>query len=172
MNLKTASILSAVFLFFLYISCERPPEIPGPESMRPVPFVPEMDDDLFPGGLRESIGASVEKLSETKDSQLVFGQKTVSAGDYTLALNYLLGKLEAGVTKEDFIKDVRENFDFYGFPGKPWGKVFITSYFSPVLPASQARTPEHTHPLYRVPVDLVRLRMGQVHQAVREIFVS
>ena len=161
MNLKAASILSAVFLLFLYISCERPPEVPGPESMRPVPFVPEMDDDLFPEGLKESIGASVEKLSGTKDSQLVFGQKTVSAGDYALALNYLLGKLETGVAKDDFIKDVRKNFDFYSFPGKPWGKVFITSYFSPVLPASQARTPKHTHPLYRVPADLVRLRMDR-----------
>lgn len=157
MNSKAVGILLAVFSLFLYLSCERPPEIPGPESMRPVPVVPEMDDDLFPEGLEESIGASVEKLSRTKDSQLVFGQKTISAGDYALALNYLLTRLEAGVSKDDFIKDVRKNFDFYGFPGKPWGKVFITSYFSPVLSASRARNPEHTHPLYRVPGDLVRL---------------
>lgn len=157
MNLRTASILSAAFLLFLYLSCERPPEVPGPESMRPVPLVPAMDDDLFPEGLKESIGASVEKLSQKKGSQLVFGQKTISAGDYVLALNYLLGRLEAGVTKDEFIKDVRENFDFYGFPGKPWGRVFITSYFSPVLSASRTRTPEHTQALYRIPDDLVRL---------------
>ena len=157
MNRKTATILSAAFLLFFYLSCERPPEVPGPESMRPVPVVPEMDDDLFPEGLKESIGASVEKLSQKKDSHLVFGQKTISAGDYVLALNYLLGRLEAGVTKDEFIKDVRENFDFYGFPGKPWGRVFVTSYFSPVLSASRARTSEHTQPLYRVPDDLVRL---------------
>lgn len=157
MNRRTATILSAAFLLFFYLSCERPPEVPGPESMRPVPVVPEMDDDLFPEGLKESIGASVEKLSQKKDSHLVFGQKTISAGDYVLALNYLLGRLEAGVTKDEFIKDVRENFDFYGFPGKPWGRVFVTSYFSPVLSASRARTPEHTQPLYRVPDDLVRL---------------
>lgn len=161
MNQKTASILSVVFLLFLYLSCARPPEVPGPESMRAVPVVPEMDDDLFPEGLKESIGASVEKLSRKKDSRLVFGKKAISAGDYALALNYLLGRLEAGVTKDDFIKDVRENFDFYGFPGKPWGKVFVTSYFSPVLSASRARTPEHTQPLYRVPDDLVRLRIDR-----------
>lgn len=161
MNKRTAVVLSAVFLLFLYLSCERPPEIPGPESMRAVPAFPEMDDDLFPEGLKESIGASVEKLLRKKNSRLVFGQKTVSAGDYALALGYLLAKLEAGVTKDDFIKDVRENFDFYGFPGKPWGKVFITSYFSPVLPASRARTAEHTQPLYGVPDDLVRLNMDR-----------
>lgn len=161
MNQRTAAVLSAVFLLFFYLSCERPPEIPGPESMRTVPAFPEMDDDLFPEGLKESIGASVEKLSRKKNSQLVFGQKTVSAGDYALALGYLLAKLEAGVTKDDFIKDVRENFDLYGFPGKPWGKVFITSYFSPVLSASRTRTPQHTQPLYGVPDDLVRLRIDR-----------
>lgn len=165
MNRRTATILSAAFLLFFYLSCERPPEVPGPESMRPVPVVPEVDDDLFPEGLKESIGASVEKLSQKKDSHLVFGQKTVSAGDYVLALNYLLGRLEAGVTKDEFIKDVRENFDFYGFPGKPWGRVFVTSYFSPVLSASRARTPEHTQPLYRVPDDLVRLG---IHRFVKQ----
>lgn len=161
MNRKAASIISVVFLFLLYLSCARPPEVPSPESMRVVPLVPEMDDDLFPAGLKESISASVEKLSRTKDSQLVFGRKTVSAGDYALALNYLLRRLEAGVAKDDFIKDVRENFDFYGFPGKPWGRVFITSYFSPVLSASRTRTPEHTQPLYGVPGDLVRLRIDR-----------
>lgn len=161
MDQKTAGILLAVFSLFLYLSCERPPEIPGPESMREVPVFPEMDDDLFPKGLKESIGASVEKLSQKKDSQLVFGQKAVSAGDYALALGYLLDRLEAGVTKDDFIKDVRKNFDFYGFPGKPWGKVFITSYFSPVLSASRTRTPQHTQPLYGIPDDLVRLRIDR-----------
>lgn len=161
MNLRTTSIFLAVFSLFLYLSCERPPEVPSPESMRAVPTFPEMDDDLFPEGLKESIGASVEKLSQKKDSQLVFGQRTVSAEDYALALGYLLAKLEAGVGKDDFIKNVRENFDFYGFPGKPWGKVFITSYFSPVLPASRTRTPQHTQPLYGVPGDLVRLRIDR-----------
>lgn len=161
MKQRTAVVLSAVFLLFLYLSCERPPEIPGPESMRSVPAFPGMDDDLFPEGLKESIGASVEKLSRKKDSQLVFGQKTVSAEDYALALGYLLARLEAGVAKDDFIKDVREKFDFYGFPGKPWGKVFITSYFSPVISASRTRTPQHTQPLYGVPDDLVRLRIDR-----------
>ncbi len=161
MNLRAINVFSVVFLLFLYLSCERPPEIPGPESMRPVPVVPQMDDDLFPEGLKESIGASVDKLSQTKDSQLVFGQKTVSAEDYALALDYLLTRLEAGVSKDDFIKDVRKNFDFYGFPGKPWGKVFITSYFSPVLSASRTRTSEHTQALYGVPGDLVHLGINR-----------
>ena len=173
MNPKTAGIFLAVFSLFLYLSCEKPPEIPGPGSMRAVPVMPEMDDDLFPEGLKESIGASVEKLSRKKDSQLVFGQKTISAGDYALALNYLLGRLEAGAAKDDFIKDIRKNFDFYGFPGKPWGRVFITSYFSPVLSASRTRTPEHTQPLYRVPSDLVRLRIDRfVRQFERFSFLE
>ncbi len=163
MNLRVSSILLVVFSSFLYLSCEKPPEIPKtpeipkPESIRLAPAVAEMDDDLFPEGLKESIGASISKLSEKKDSRLVFGQKTLSAGDYALALGYLLKRLEGDVTKEDFIKDIEKNFDFYGTPGNPWGKVFVTSYFSPVLSASRASTPEHTHPLYRVPDDLIRL---------------
>ena len=161
MNRATAAILSAVFLFFLYISCARPPKIPVPESMQAVPVAPEIDDDLFPAGLRESIGASVEKLSRAGSSPLVFGQKIVSPEDYALALSHLLAKLEEGVSKDEFIKEVKENFDFYGFAGKPWGGVFITSYFSPVLRASRNKTSEHTHPLYRVPNNLVRIRMDR-----------
>ena len=161
MNRKTAAILSAVFLFFLYISCAKSPKVPTPESMQAVPIVPEIDDDIFPAGLRESIGASVEKLSRVGNSPLVFGKKTVSSADYALALGHLLARLEEGVTKDDFIKEVKENFNFYGFPGKFWGGVFITSYFSPMLSASRNKTSEHTHPLYRVPYDLVRIRMDR-----------
>ncbi len=161
MSPKAKGILLAIFSVFLFTSCQKAQKILGPESMRTVPVVPEMDDDIFPEGLKESVSASVEKLLQVKDSQLILGKRTVSAGDYALALNYLLAKLDAGVTKEDFIKDVRRNFDFYGFPGEPFGKVFVTSYFSPVFSASRIRTSKHTHPLYKVPDDLVRLRIDK-----------
>ena len=157
----TGSFICALFSLLLYVSCERPPEIPSPESMEPVSVVPEMDDDIFPEGLKEAIGSSVETLSKKKDHSLRFGRREVSGRDYALSLAHLLEKLEEGATREAFMEEIRRNFDLYGFPGKPEGRILVTSYFSPVLSASEKRTPMHSQPLYRAPGDLVKVRMDR-----------
>lgn len=161
MNRAAASLLLVAFLSALYVSCERPPRVPDPEDMRPVSAVSGIDDDLFPAGLKESISFTVEKLSKRKGYSLEFGNAVVSGEDYALSLLHLLAKLENGISKEAFIGEVRKNFDFYGFPGKPRGGVFITSYFSPVLSASYTRTPRHSQAVYMSPDDLVRVRMDK-----------
>ncbi len=158
MKYKVAIALSFLPLLF-FSSCAKHVDIQKISEMSPVSVIPEIDDDIFPSGLSESISASVEKLSRKKNSSLVFGGKVISAADYALALEYLLEKLRAGANKEEFIREVRGNFDFYGFPGETWGEVFVTSYFSPVLSASKKQTPKHTQPLYRVPNDLVKVRI-------------
>ena len=157
----TGSLICAFFSLLLYVSCERPPEVPTPESMEPVSVVPETDDDIFPEGLKEAISSSVENLSKKKNYSLTFGTRTVSGRDYALSLAYLLERLEEGATKEAFMEEIRRNFDLYGFPGKPEGRIFVTSYFSPVLSASETRTPRHSQPLYRTPGDLVKVRMDR-----------
>ena len=158
---RTGSFICALFSLLLYVSCERPPEIPSPESMEPVSVLPEIDDDIFPEGLMESISSSVENLSKKKNHSLSFGSRTVSGRDYVLSLVHLLEKLEEGASMEAFMEEIRKNFDFYGFPGKPAGRIFVTSYFSPVLSASEERTPRHSQPLYRAPDDLVKVRMDR-----------
>lgn len=161
MNRAIASLLFVASLSALYVSCEKPPAVTDPEDMSPVSVVPEIDDDLFPAGLKESINSTVAKLSQRKNYSLAFGNTVVSGQDYALSLVYLLEKLEDGISKEAFIDEVRKNFDFYGFPGKTRGGVFITSYFSPVLSASDVRTSRHSQALYASPDDLVRVRMDK-----------
>lgn len=158
---RIGTFFATLFFLLAYVSCERPPEIPVPESMAPVSAVPEMDDDIFPEGLKEAISSSVETLSRKKNHSLEFGERTVSGRDYALSLSYLLERLEDGDSKEAFMEEIRRNFDLYGFPGKPAGEIFLTSYFSPVLSASATRTPKHSQPLYRAPGDLVKVRMDR-----------
>ncbi len=127
--------------------------------MRPLRSTLEVGDDIFPKGLVESLDSGIEKLSRKSASDLVFGKRRISAGDYAHALNYLLQKLKDGMDKDEFTRELNENFDFYGFPGESFGRIFITSYFSPELSASRTWTTYHTQPLYRTPDDLVRVNM-------------
>ena len=158
-----AGTLTALALLFLCVSCQQTSQVPtqtlSPEVMSPLRSTLELDDDIFPEGLAESLDSSIEKLSRKNATDLVFGKRRISATDYALALDYILQKLKDGEGKDDFTRELNEKFDFYGFPAENFGRIFITSYFSPVLSASRTWTAYHTQPLYRTPGDLVQVNM-------------
>lgn len=155
--------MNRIFLLILFISlllsCDRQTAKSPEESMRLSKAPVELNDDLDVKNLEKAILENIERLNEIKNNSLHFGPKEISKEKYIKSLQFLTGKLNS---KEEFIKNIKYNFDFYEVYGKKnWGEVFITSYFAPVLSGSRVRTPKHSQALYGVPSDLVNIKLNE-----------
>ncbi|MGH7884819.1 MAG: MltA domain-containing protein [Thermodesulfobacteriota bacterium] len=128
-----------------------------------------INDDLDLELLEKALIENIERLREVKNNSLIFGPKEISKEKYILSLEFLVTQLKEN--KDKFIEFLQSNFDFYEVYGKEkWGEVFITSYFAPVLSGSKERTPKHSEPLYKVPDDLVHIRLDQFVDINEELY--
>ncbi|HWP91600.1 MAG TPA: MltA domain-containing protein [Thermodesulfobacteriota bacterium] len=126
-----------------------------------------LTDDLPLDQLAKGIEENIERLNRLKIESLTFGPKAVSKDSYIKALDYLVGQIESGASREDFMETVVNNFDFYEVYGKDkWGEVLITSYFHPVIPGSKTKTSRYSQALYSVPPDLVNIRLDEFVKGV------
>ena len=93
---------------------------------------------------------------------LRFGERVVSSADYALGLKYLIELLGSTRPREDIWRDVLRDFDFYQVYGRErWGEVLVTSYFEPVIRGRLRRSPPYTRPLYKLPGDLVEVKLSE-----------
>ena len=148
-------------------SCGRAPIEGAHQAMRLASPPKNLTDDLPLDQLAKGIEENIERLNRLKIESLTFGPKAVSKDSYIKALDYLVGQIESGASREDFMETVVNNFDFYEVYGKDkWGEVLITSYFHPVIPGSKTKTSRYSQALYSVPPDLVNIRLDEFVKGV------
>jgi membrane-bound lytic murein transglycosylase A len=122
----------------------------------------ELADDLPLDQLAKGVEENIARLNRLKIESLNFGPKVVPKDDYILALDYLVGQIKSGISKNNLITIVAREFEFYEVYGKDkWGEVLITSYFHPLIPGSRTKSSRYSQPLYSVPRDLVNIRLDE-----------
>lgn len=166
-------IPARLFIFSLLIliaSCGRPPIKEARQAMRLAKPPETLRDDLSLDQLANGMEENIERLNKSKIRSLTFGPRVVSKDDYILALNYLVGQIESGASRNNFIETVVNNFDFYEVYGKgKWGEVLITSYFHPVIPGSRTKTSRYSQALYPVPPDLINIRLDEFVKVIETL---
>nr|NIT13043.1 hypothetical protein [Candidatus Dadabacteria bacterium] len=150
-----------LLVIFLY-SCAREAIKTPEQAMRLSANPPMISDDLPLSELGAAIEQKIGRLKDTDNTHLVFGPVTLDKNEYILALKLLEVKIKSGISKEQFIDLVKNNFDFYEVYGKEkWGDVLITSYYEPVLDGSTVKSANYTQPIYAVPDDLVTIHLDK-----------
>ena len=161
-NPSKIALFLFVLLFITNLSCDRKKISEKNEGMRIAKTPSYISDDLDFDKLGVAIEKDIIRFYETDTEQLTFGPKSISKQNYIKSLKFLSEKIKLGISKEDFFKILKNNFDFYEVYGKDnWGEVFITSYFHPVISGSRERTPKHSQALYSVPPDLVTVHFNK-----------
>ncbi len=164
-------ILSLVCCSLLF-SCARAPLMKRDQAMRKVSpdDVPQWKEDLSIDSLLLAIKRQIvffRKSKRTKPFQ--FGNQIISQKDYLRSLEYFTRLLGNHINdkriipnKEMLWKELHRYFDFYEVYGRDsWGEVFITSYYEPIIRGSRRRRGNHTQPLYRLPKDLVEIKIEE-----------
>jgi membrane-bound lytic murein transglycosylase A len=135
---------------------------------------PDFQDSLPHEPLLNGIKDNIEylKKSSRPPNQYLFGARTVSKADYVASLEALHAKMQSHWNQPEFKNYIRENFECYEvYGGEKWGSVFVTSYFEPLLKASEKPTATLTQPLYKLPPNMVMIQMDEffsVHPQLRE----
>ena len=149
-------------VLILTTSCGRAPMKEANQAMRLTKGPETLADDLPLDEFAKGMEENIVRLNRLNIQSLNFGPKVVSKDDYILALNYLVGQINSGASKNNFMETVARHFEFYEVYGKDrWGEVLITSYFHPVIPGSITKTSRYSQPLYSVPPDLVNIRLDE-----------
>ena len=153
--------LRIFFAFFLLygFACSRAPIQGANEAMRLSSQVPVPDTPFISLDFLEGLKAHVDFLKKTKRfSQLRFGDRVLLKEDYLLSLEYLMSLSGSYDNPQDLWNAIWKDFSFYEVYGQEeWGKVFITSYYEPVIPGSRTKKGEFTQALYSLPKDLLSL---------------
>lgn len=158
-SMKFAIPILCIFIFLS--GCMRK-AIEGPEqAMRPA-VTPHLHDQLDRDSLALALERSVSYLRRSPDSELVFGEKRILRADYARSLEALLHQVRSPAnTKSSLLNYIGNNFEFMEIYGdKDWGELFLTAYFEPVIRGSLGRSEEFSQPLYRAPIDLLRLNLS------------
>lgn len=165
--MKTITSILLVSVVLILVGCARPPDEIAPDrkpeySMRLTKTPAVINDDMGLESLADALKDNITRLRQRKVEELAFGHDSVKAEEYIRSLEFLINKIESGLS-EDQVKDIiRENFNFYEVQGKDrWGEVLITSYYEPVIPGSRKKTDRLSQPLYKVPDDLVKIHMDK-----------
>jgi membrane-bound lytic murein transglycosylase A len=146
-------------------NCARAPIKSPDQAMRvaktpPVAFA----DDMNFEGLAEGILKDVTRLKSFGDpvQVLKFGPFQIAKDKYIESLEVLGARLQEDPTGSTFLQTLQSEFvslEVYG--SDEWGKVFITSYYEPVIDGSPKRTKKFTQPLYGVPDDMVLIKLRE-----------
>jgi membrane-bound lytic murein transglycosylase A len=124
-------------------------------------------DDLDLYGLRVNLKQTIESLNKAPREIMAFGPYEYSKGFYANKLGVLMSAIDKDPTSELFYKTLREEFDLLEVhTGEGWGKVFITSYYSPVIRGAVKPKGKFTEPLYALPEDSVFVNLNAYADAV------
>lgn len=155
--------LRIFFAFFLLygFACSRAPIQGANEAMRLSSRVPVPDTPFVSLDFLEGLKSHIDFLKKTKRfSQLRFGDRVLLKEDYLLSLEYLMSLLGSYDDPRDLWNAIREDFSFYEVYGREeWGRVFITSYYEPIVSGSRTKKGEFTQALYSLPKDLLNLNL-------------
>lgn len=145
-----------LLVFLLLTGCASRPEIKDrSQALRLVEKKPVLQDDLPLAPLLEGIRQNLENLRKRGPGNLTFGERKLSRSDYIEFFESFLGRIK-GKDKKEVLSEIESSFDFHEIYGKEkWGDVFMTSYFTPLIPGSKRKTKKFSQPLYAVPEDLV-----------------
>lgn len=150
-----------IVLLLILISCARAPLEKREMALRPVDPL-ELSDDLSLVPLIEGIKKNIQ-IIESKRAKFLnftFGETKINEKDYAQSLKFLVQSYEKNKNSKDFLKIIRDNFNFYEvYGGESYGEILLTSYYEPVIPGSLKPTKRFTRPLYRVPSDLVEITL-------------
>lgn len=117
-------------------------------------------DDDFAAPLATALQESIGYLDRQPDTTtLVDGQ--LSPARLRESLQALLVLVKENLSKQEFLRRLRRDFDFYTFVGDAKAPMLVTGYFEPEYPASLVRQKPYLYPLYSVPDDLVESVSGR-----------
>ena len=159
-------IFKYVFLLgcLLGMGCTRMELVEREQALRWVEpdEVPRWNDDLSLNSLVSALEKHRVFLKRSRRfTSLQFGERVISAEEYGLGLKHLIGLLKSSRPKAKIWRDILQDFDFYQVYGREkWGEVLITSYFEPVIRGSIRRKPPYTQALYKLPRDLVEVKLS------------
>lgn len=152
------------FLFFVFVTvaCARSPIKSSSEALRFTSPPSVMDEGMFDDESYESLmmglKIQVEYWQKKPAGELIaFGPQSVSVAEYLEALEWLL----LSSSKEDFVRRVKESFDFYEVYGADkWGEVLVTGYYESQIKGVLRPNSQYSQSLYKLPPDLVNINVG------------
>lgn len=172
-------------LYFMGCSTHRSIKSPS-ESMRPLKYKLHFKDDLHVSTLKEPLAHHIEHLKSLPIKTLRFGPKQIPKNDYILSLQALYKTLQTQEpeslqptshnsqtphSENSFYKLIENHFQLYEVYGKQsWGRVFITSYYQPLLQVSRKKTKKFPHPIYGRPKNLVYLKWKEFKESFPQLF--
>ena len=124
--------------------------------------IPAWHDDLPLDALIEALQAHREFLEGSRRfPTLQFGERVLTKEEYGLGLKHLIELLNS-LSKRTAWQRIVRDFEFYEVYGRQeWGEVLVTSYFEPVIQGRYRRIPPYTQPLYKLPQDLVEVKLSR-----------
>ena len=125
--------------------------------------VPPWSDDLPLDALIKALEKNRVFLEKSRRfPSLQFASRVISAQEYGQGLAHLIDLLKSPRPREEVWEEILRDFDFYQVYGRQkWGEVLITSYFEPVIRGRWRPKPPYTQPLYKVPKDLVEVKLSK-----------
>ena len=144
-----------LLIFILFFGCARLPVTDRTEAMRPTSKSIDIQDDLEYSNLIEGLKLNISFIKDSSrvPQEITFGKVKIPKRTYISALQDLMDKSPDFAA---FSRNVKENFDFFEVYGNDeWGKIKITSYYSPLLKGSFKKTKSLNRPLYLNPKDMV-----------------
>jgi membrane-bound lytic murein transglycosylase A len=167
-SLKTLFKISLILVLF---GCARSPIKSPDQAMRLADDVPEiLADDMAFDGLAAGIEANIQRLKAFGDPvmTLKFGPYEIQKDVYIENLEVLAARLREDGTGHSFVHTLQSEFvalEVYG--SEEWGKVFVTSYYEPVLEGAPRRTKKFSQAIYGVPSDMVLVKMREFAGTLR-----
>lgn len=136
----------------------------------PVPWqeLPSLVDD----GERESLRLAIERnrdyLRRLGDREVVFGPRTLAAGELREAYDRFAGYLREDRTPEGLAAQVAYTFDVY----KSAESMLVTGYYVPRIAASLRRSSEFKVPIYGPPGDVFRIDLSDFSEKYKGVKIS
>jgi membrane-bound lytic murein transglycosylase A len=132
--------------------------------MRPSSLPHVLVDDLHYQDLTEALRANIERLKSfgAPIEIMRFGAVEISRTAYIAALEELVNIQERDPTGQLLQEKLKNDFEFHEVYGdEEWGKVFITSYYEPVIQGRLKKKKPYTQPLYGYPKDMVLVNTAE-----------
>ena len=136
------------------------PLAPGQLALRKITDPNDYPD--FTGGwrdldsLRTAVQRSLSYLGKPSSRQF-FPYAEISHEQVVETLGTFLTLMDSGARSEEINGLIRAHFDVYESVGcDNQGTVLFTGYYTPILDGSLERTERYTHPLYKMPEDLMK----------------
>jgi membrane-bound lytic murein transglycosylase A len=152
--------LKTLLLLLLFVGCARAPIKEAHLAMRPIPAPQALSDDLDFRVFAKALRKNAKYLTETEGlpEALQFGPDRYSKLDYAQGLIDFAQLVETEKDRSVLWQKIKERYQFYEVYGRDdWGEVLITSYFTPVLRASQKHSDKYSEALYALPDDMVMI---------------